>query len=42
VVVPDQDGLEVLGRNGVWMPVPFQPGTLIVNLGDMMVRTATG
>ena len=31
-------GLEILTRDGVWLPVEAEPGTLVVNVGDMMQR----
>jgi isopenicillin N synthase-like dioxygenase len=31
-------GLEVLDAAGNWMPVPVVPGTLIINLGDLMAQ----
>ena len=31
-------GLEVQTRQGNWAPVPIIPGTLIVNIGDLMTR----
>ncbi len=31
-------GLEILTREGHWLPVEAQPGTLVVNVGDMMQR----
>ena len=31
-------GLEVLGPDGAWMPVPAVPGGYVVNLGDTMAR----
>jgi len=31
-------GLEVQTRNGHWAPVPIIPGTLIVNIGDLMAQ----
>ncbi len=29
-------GLEVCGKDGAWRPVPYVPGTFVVNLGDLM------
>ncbi len=34
----DADGLEIKTRDGDWLPVPFYPDALAVNLGDMMAR----
>ncbi|MBT8050982.1 MAG: isopenicillin N synthase family oxygenase [Gammaproteobacteria bacterium] len=31
-------GLEILARDGSWMPVTSIPGTIVVNIGDMMRR----
>ncbi len=31
-------GLEVLTLDGRWAPVPFSPGTYVVNIGDLMAR----
>jgi len=31
-------GLEILTREGRWLPVEAEPGTLVVNVGDMMQR----
>ncbi|KAF2705569.1 Clavaminate synthase-like protein [Pleomassaria siparia CBS 279.74] len=31
-------GLEVLNRNGVYVPVPHIPGTFVVNIGDFLER----
>jgi isopenicillin N synthase-like dioxygenase len=32
------DGLEVLRRDGRWIPVPDMPGHLVINVGDMLSR----
>jgi isopenicillin N synthase-like dioxygenase len=37
----DQPGLELLGTNGEWFPVPCDPGSLAVNGGEML-DLATG
>jgi isopenicillin N synthase-like dioxygenase len=37
----DQPGLELLGSNGEWFPVPCDPGSLAVNGGEML-DLATG
>jgi len=34
----NQEGLQVLSRGGAWIPVTSIPGTIIVNMGDMMKR----
>ena len=34
----DAPGLEVLGKGGNWIPVKWQPGTFIVNAGDLLQR----
>jgi isopenicillin N synthase-like dioxygenase len=33
-----EEGLEILSRDGSWIPVTSIPGTVIVNIGDMMKR----
>jgi len=35
-------GLELLDRDGQWRPVPAEPGTLVVNVGDMLQRLTCG
>jgi isopenicillin N synthase-like dioxygenase len=35
-------GLEILLRDGRWVPVVAKPGTLIVNAGDMLARLTGG
>ena len=32
------EGLQILSRDGSWIPVTSIPGTIIVNIGDMMKR----
>jgi isopenicillin N synthase-like dioxygenase len=32
------DGLEILGKNGEWLPVKAGPGEIVVNVGDMLQR----
>jgi isopenicillin N synthase-like dioxygenase len=34
----EEGGLEVLHRNGNWLPVNPPPGSLVVNIGDMLQR----
>ena len=31
-------GLEILSPNQQWVPVPAEPGTFVVNIGDLMAR----
>ena len=38
LAAPQGPGLEVLGRDGHWLPVLSQPHHLIVNAGDMLAR----
>jgi len=33
-----EEGLQILSRDGSWIPVTSIPGTIIVNIGDMMKR----
>ena len=35
-------GLEVLGENGTWLAVKPHPGTLVVNIGDMLAQFTGG
>lgn len=35
---PGSRGLEILGPEGRWQPVPIDEGALIVNIGDLMAR----
>lgn len=44
VLLPDQDvgGLEICGKDGVWSPVLPEPGSLVVNLGDLLPRWTCG
>lgn len=34
----EEAGLEILGRDGAWVPVTSIEGTIVVNIGDMMKR----
>ncbi|MET0294069.1 MAG: 2OG-Fe(II) oxygenase family protein, partial [Phenylobacterium sp.] len=34
----EEAGLEVLGRDGRWLPINPAPGSLVVNIGDMLQR----
>jgi isopenicillin N synthase-like dioxygenase len=38
----EEGGLEVLHRNGRWLPVNPPPGSLVVNIGDMLQRLTNG
>ncbi len=38
LVGSEEPGLEVLSRDGQWVPINMQPGTIVVNIGDMMQR----
>ena len=38
----DQPGLELLGANGEWYPVPCDPGSLAVNGGEMLDLASGG
>ena len=33
-----EEGLQILSRDGSWIPVTSLPGTIVVNIGDMMKR----
>ncbi|MFC1696671.1 isopenicillin N synthase family dioxygenase [Pseudomonadota bacterium] len=33
-----EEGLQILSRDGTWIPVTSIPGTIVVNIGDMMKR----
>lgn len=35
-------GLEVQNASGVWIPAPYLPGSLVVNIGDLMARVSGG
>jgi isopenicillin N synthase-like dioxygenase len=34
----EEAGLEILGRDGAWLPVNPPPGAVVVNIGDMLAR----
>lgn len=34
----NEEGLEILANDGTWVPVTSIPGTILVNVGDMMKR----
>ena len=34
----DEEGLQILSREGQWVPVTSIPGPIVVNIGDMMQR----
>ncbi|XOV82349.1 MAG: isopenicillin N synthase family dioxygenase [bacterium] len=38
LVGSEEPGLEVLARDGQWVPINMQAGTIVVNIGDMMQR----
>ena len=38
LVGSEEPGLEVLSKTGEWIPVSTIPGTIVVNIGDMMQR----
>jgi len=31
-------GLDILSRDGIWMPAPTLPGAFLVNIGQMLTR----
>lgn len=35
-------GLEVQNASGRWVPAPYLPGSLVVNIGDLMARVSGG
>lgn len=37
-----QSGLEILNRRGEWVGVSMVPGTIVVNIGDMLQRLTNG
>ncbi|MFN3389251.1 MAG: isopenicillin N synthase family dioxygenase [Allosphingosinicella sp.] len=38
----EEAGLELLTREGTWIPVSPEPGELVVNIGDMLQRLTNG
>lgn len=42
LVGSEKEGLEVLSRQGNWVPISMIKGTIICNLGDMMQRLTNG
>ena len=38
----EEAGLEVLDRDGQWLPINPPPGSLVVNIGDMLQRLTNG
>ncbi len=35
---PGSRGLEILSPQGLWTPIPPQPGAFVINIGDLMAR----
>lgn len=35
-------GLEVRNSNGDWIPAPYVPGSMVVNIGDLMAKVSGG
>jgi isopenicillin N synthase-like dioxygenase len=35
-------GLEVLNSTGSWIPAPYIPNTIVVNIGDLMAKVSGG
>lgn len=35
-------GLEVRNASGAWVPAPYVPGSIVVNIGDLMARVSGG
>jgi len=42
ILYPTADGLEVMNGAGEWIDAPVIPGTLVVNIGDMMEILSNG
>jgi isopenicillin N synthase-like dioxygenase len=38
----EEEGLELLTRDGRWIPVSPRPGELVINIGDMLQRLTNG
>lgn len=38
----NEPGLEILARDGRWLPVPCDPDTVVVNIGDMLQEASGG
>jgi len=38
----EEAGLEVLDRDGTWLPINAPPGAVVCNIGDMLARAACG
>ena len=42
LVGSEQEGLEVLSRQGSWVPISMIEGTIVCNVGDMLQRLSSG
>jgi isopenicillin N synthase-like dioxygenase len=42
LVGSDEPGLEIRTRSGDWLPITTLPGTIVVNVGDMLQRLTNG
>ena len=42
LVGSDEPGLEIRTRHGDWLPITTFPGTIVVNVGDMLQRLTNG
>jgi isopenicillin N synthase-like dioxygenase len=38
----EEAGLELLSKNGEWLPIPAAEGALVINVGDMLQRQTNG
>lgn len=38
----EEAGLELLAKNGEWLPIPAAKGALVINVGDMLQRQTNG